>query len=1134
MNQYKTIEELKKAISDYSNNHQEIPTELINQIDTLKQKSNYSEAIVTNSDTPIYDTLVANYPYGKMPEEKIKCIKDTVNQLLSNDKHSNEPGLLLGKIQCGKTDTFEDIIGLAFDKGIDIAIVFTKGTKPLAQQTIMRMKKDYRFFKPSDSLDQLATINIYDIMNVWNNLKQAKVEGCKTVIVCKKQATNLDHLIEMFTTKSTYLKKKKVLIVDDEADFASRNYRSVKHLVGDGTDNKSVMQSTETEMAKISQQIDDFRKIPDYCRYLQVTATPYCLYLQPQGELNLKGDNNNENYAMPFKPRFTTLVPVHSAYIGGKQYFEDSQNPDSMYSHLFHQIDQKCIDVLGHEDKRYLNASISSGNIYGLKHAIISYFMSTAIRRIQERSSKHVNYKTSALIHVELGKKNHEWQNKIISRLIGSIKDAIVNDDQSDQRIWSSFDNNYDDFLESNKKGQQEGLITVDLPTKDEIIVELQNIFRKNDYHIQIVNSDKQVETLLDEETGELLLDTAANIYIGGNILDRGITIKNMLCFFYGRNPKKFQQDTVLQHARMYGARSKEDMAVTRFHTTSQIYGILSRMNDLDNQLREWFLAGNDNDDLNAIFVGYNKDITPCATQKIKISNIHTIKQQRRIVPTGFWTGTKKEILSITQKIDTIIENHSNFQLQDKNGFFEMDYETVKGIIDLIYTTFVYDDKDKYNLEHKDDLKDLLCALRYCTSTNGGKVYVMQRTNRNMSRLRANGSYIDAPDDGNTDTAPSRHKAIDAPVIMLLRQNGLKQINPTTNENIGWNNAPFYWPVLMTQKNITPAMFSFGIQARKTLSNINDILDGIDPNDVLKLTYQGDLEAHFGNEGDVYEDDNCRIETRAIKSTTATRYLQKDEDGNFIIKQGISFSGDNGLYSYNEGVFPFELRKYKYMLLRNGRDANADEMLLELFPSDHWVITYHGVGEDGNLHDRDTGDLLVRGTDTLTDKNLNETDYVDKNLVQWVIGFTVHKVLKFKQSEMHKKHNQTTDLLSRDVKSEQNSNENRTKTNKKENFGKMLTLIRGKDHLDLVINGNIKIEVVYTTERNISKFVKFNDEGIALQDSYGDYIPIKYDTLRLRHGKASVIIKIKKIATDRSTIYYTFDKILKVVEQQLD
>lgn len=53
-------------------------------------------------------------------------------------------------------------------------------------------------------------------------------------------------------------------------------------------------------MAKISQQIDDFRKIPEFCRYLQVTATPYCLYLQPQGELNLNG-----NIVKPFKPRFT-------------------------------------------------------------------------------------------------------------------------------------------------------------------------------------------------------------------------------------------------------------------------------------------------------------------------------------------------------------------------------------------------------------------------------------------------------------------------------------------------------------------------------------------------------------------------------------------------------------------------------------------------------------------------------------------------------------------------------------------------------------------------------------------------------------------------------------------------------------
>lgn len=107
---------------------------------------------IMSSDTPIWNTLKRNYPYGTMPEEKQNCVESTVAQLLETGEHADEPGLLLGKIQCGKTDTFEDIIGLAFDKGIDIAIVITKGTKALTNQTIMRMKKDYRWFKASDNL----------------------------------------------------------------------------------------------------------------------------------------------------------------------------------------------------------------------------------------------------------------------------------------------------------------------------------------------------------------------------------------------------------------------------------------------------------------------------------------------------------------------------------------------------------------------------------------------------------------------------------------------------------------------------------------------------------------------------------------------------------------------------------------------------------------------------------------------------------------------------------------------------------------------------------------------------------------------------------------------------------------------
>ena len=917
--------------------------------------------------------------------------------MLEEGEHADEPGLLLGKIQCGKTDKFEDIIGLSFDKGVDIAIVITKGTKALVNQTIMRMKKDYKWFKASDSLDQRATINIYDIMDIGRaGLKQAKVESGKTVIVCKKQAQNLARLIELFETKSPFLKKKKVIIVDDEADFASRNYQNVKLEAKKDEDGNPLAQTTEVTMAKISQQIDDFRKVPEYCRYLQVTATPYCLYLQPQGELNLNG-----NIVKPFKPRFTSLVPTHSAYVGGQQYFVESANPDSMFSHLYHQLDQKCVDVLGHEDKRYLNSAVSSGNIYGLTYTLVAYFMATAVRRIQMKAEGK-DYKTSAILHVEIDKKNHDWQKRVVERLIDSIKSAIVDEDHSDQRIWVAMERVYQDFLTSNEKGRNEGLISVTVPSQEDVLDEIRDIFspKKHNYHVQMVNSDEEVDKLLDEESGELSLDCAANIFIGGNILDRGVTIKNMLCFFYGRDPKNFQQDTVLQHARMYGARSMEDMAVMRLHTTPLIYKILVRMNELDEQLRQWFIEGKDKLEPNAVFVGYDKNIKPCSSTKIKVSNALMLKPQKRILPVGFWTGGKTATKKAMEQIEKLITTSTNYNKQDADGLFEIEKETVIEIIKLIETTYVYDDKF-YNKDRKNDIKELLCALEYCTDKSNGKIWALHRTNRNMNRLRENGGYIDAPDDGRTDLKPAREKAVDAPVIMFIQQNG-EVCKDENGENIGWNGAPFYWPVLVTQEKITPVMFALDQKSKGQTAVVDgsDFLEGIDPKDVLSLTYKGDLEDHFGAEGSEYEFGDCPWETRVLKQTTAGRYIQRDENGEWMINPEVELDEAHyhGVYTLNNEKFPFMVRPYKYMCLRNGRDARADAILMELFEPEKWdIFPIVDIDENGYLIDRDTKKPLINAKDTLISKDMNEKEFVDETIAQWEIDYPIKKVLKLKK-----------------------------------------------------------------------------------------------------------------------------------------
>lgn len=994
---YTTKDECLKAIATLKAVGMEPLPWMLEQLKAFEE-SEIQESVVNDSDTPIWDTLQANYPYGVMPQEKKDCVENTVKQLLEEGEHADEPGLLLGKIQCGKTDTFEDIIGLSFDKGVDIAIVITKGTKALVNQTIMRMKKDYKWFKASDDCSHRSTINIYDIMDIGKDgLKQAKVESGKTVIVCKKQAKNMERLIELFETKSPFLKKKKVIIVDDEADFASRNYQSVKPQAKTNGQGNPVRQTLEVAMAKISQQIDDFRKIPEFCRYLQVTATPYCLYLQPQGELNLNG-----NIVKPFKPRFTSLVPTHEYYIGGQQYFVESTNPESMYSHLYHQLDQKCIDVLGHEDKRYLNSAVSSGNLYGLTYSLVAYFMATAIRRIQVRNEKNHDYKTSAIIHVEIDKKNHDWQKRIVERLINSIKSAIVDEDHSDQRIWVAMDTIYKDFLISNKKGRNEGLISVEVPSEEEILNEIRDIFspKYKNYHVQMVNSDEEVDHLLDEESGELSLDCAANIFIGGNILDRGVTIKNMLCFFYGRNPKNFQQDTVLQHARMYGARSKEDMAVMRLHTTPHIYKILVRMNELDEQLRQWFIEGKDKLEPNAVFVGYDKNIKPCASTKIKVSNALMLKPQKRILPVGFWTGGKTAIKKTIEQIRQLIVSSPCYCHQDSNGFFEMDKNTVVEIIKLIETTFVYNDKF-YNKDRKNDIKELLCALEYCTDKSNGKVWALHRENRNMNRLRDNGGYIDAPDDGRTDLKPARAIATDMPVVMFIQENGA--IHKDNNgDNIGWNGAPFYWPVLLTQANITPVMFALDQKTKNQTAVIDnsDFLNDIDPQEVLSLTSRGDLEVHFGKEGTIYEYGDCPWESRTIKQTTASRFIQKDEDGNLLFNPKVKIDTEHyhGVYSLNNGKFPFIPRPYKYICLRNGRDTHADMILLELFEQEKWIIKpLNNINTDGDLIDRDSEEVLVHAKDTIIDKNLQKQEFIDKTIIQWEINYPIRKVLKVRK-----------------------------------------------------------------------------------------------------------------------------------------
>ena len=214
---------------------------------------------------------------------------------------------------------------------------------------------------------------------------------------------------------------------------------------------------------------------------------------------------------------------------------------------------------------------------------------------------------------------------------------------------------------------------------------------------VEKVNSDKDVKALLDIK-GQLRLRTPLNIFIGGQILDRGITIKNMIGFYYGRNPKKFQQDTVLQHSRMYGARAKEDLAVTRFYTTRGIYEIMRRIHEFDNTLREAFLNGSHDKGVYFIRKDASDKLAPCSPNKIMLSNIITLKPYKRLLPIGFQTDYKSNIKKNIEELDKEIDGLK--KVSSSPDHFMIPLEQALGILDKIQKTFIFEEEG-YEMEYK-------------------------------------------------------------------------------------------------------------------------------------------------------------------------------------------------------------------------------------------------------------------------------------------------------------------------------------------------------------------------------------------------------------------------------------------------
>ncbi|MGH9711861.1 MAG: hypothetical protein ACRD5M_00990 [Candidatus Acidiferrales bacterium] len=245
------------------------------------------------------------------------------------------------------------------------------------------------------------------------------------------------------------------------------------------------------------------------------------------------------------------------------------------------------------------------------------------------------------------------------------------------------------------------------------------------------------------------------------------------------------------------GPRPIEDLAVTRFYTTLGIYGVMNTIHDFDAGLRSAFEKGGQ--DAGVVFL--RKDdanrIVPCSPNKILLSATTTLRPSKRLLPVGFNTGPKRDVKRFVEKIDGIVEEYRADIVAGRA--FLIDVDIAKAIIELISKTFEFEEEGTgWDVTAFSAAIDYLSKMN-TTDSRRGKVWCLVRLDRDIKRKRPGGRLQDSPDTKQEQDVIDKLDP-NTPVLMLLKQNG--------DASNGWDDCPFWWPVLQIPRNTKTVIFA--------------------------------------------------------------------------------------------------------------------------------------------------------------------------------------------------------------------------------------------------------------------------------------------------------------------------------------
>jgi len=506
-----------------------------------------------------------------------------------------------------------------------------------------------------------------------------------------------------------------VIIIDDEADQASLD-----------TNINNLTKPTSA----VNQAIVDLRHYFNSHTYLQTTATPQALILQ--------------DTQSPFRPDFVVVTEPGTGYRGGQHFFGDNDFNNSEHIRTVPLID---VDML-RNSKTIPDTVIQS---------MLVFFLGAAILRTQGNSKKY-----TYLLHTSFRQGDHhlaaelveEFKNQLTNQLRQNRNDPIAGVSPT---IRIQLQNAYNDLQ------QTCGNI---LPFRD---VLAETARRITSTEVREINSDSGQGVKPNP-------DRKHTLYIGGTKIGRGVTVKNLLVTYYGRDAQQPQMDTVLQHARMYGYRRNE-LPATRIYLPKHLAQRFVNIHISDKLVRE-----------QCQITHLPIHIIPLLTRSLRPTR-RNILNENTVTLVNYHGGSlyfpslpisDPNILgNQTQELDTLL---STTKYPNEQQPYLVTIDELLEILDFKYKV------PGASGGWSDDLiRQAVCALRdQLIYQNKGSLVIVNR-NADIGRSEGRNGQVGAVLPGNVGNAPY---GIDRnfPTLLMTRNSG--------RTAKGWHGEPFWIPVI--------------------------------------------------------------------------------------------------------------------------------------------------------------------------------------------------------------------------------------------------------------------------------------------------------------------------------------------------